>query len=259
MPASKPDSAIPVENPSLLIRSRIREKRIYEARFLCRRLDAEIEGAEKTALMKELAGLISQVEKLQQQASACVALEEYELADKLYCDIERIAIDVPGLAEERKALEGAATIVAKMANKTTGPKSGIPPTPIPPPPSESKPQKRRERPYAAQRSRRGWLSRPWPVICFLAFCLLVILLFFFLRPGHEKILPAPSEPLSVPSTQKIFIKPLASLSSTPLGQPEKDTGTSDSSAGSVSSPASSLQVGTLQIKESSRDEEPLDK
>lgn len=258
MPASKPDSAIPVENPSLLIRSRIREKRIYEARFLCRQLNAEIEEAEKTALMKELAGLLSQVEKLQQQASACVALEEYELADKLYRDIERIAIDVPGLAEEKKALEGAETIVAKITKKTMGQKNGVPPGPLPPCASESE-SERLERPLAAQRSQRGWLSRPWQVICFFGFCFLVLLLFFFLRPRHGKFLPTASEPFSAPPTQKIFIKPLSPFSSPPLGQPEKDAGNSDSAIGSVSTPTSSLQVGALQIRESSREEGPVNK
>src|SRR5690349_15110163 len=102
MPASKLE--LPVENPAALIRSRIREKRIFEARFLYRQLGAEIGEKEKAALERELSGLLTQVKKMQQQARECAAQGQNHLAEKLYSAIEQIAIDVPGLAEEKQAL-----------------------------------------------------------------------------------------------------------------------------------------------------------
>src|SRR5665647_2797098 len=116
MPASKLE--LPVENPSALIQSRIREKRIFEARFLCRQLGAEIGERKKIALERELAGLLKQVGKLQQQAREYTAQGQNHLADALYLDIEEIAIDVPGLAEEKKARAGAVDLIARITGKT---------------------------------------------------------------------------------------------------------------------------------------------
>jgi|GEM_PF-1781730 len=115
MPASKLE--LPVENPSALIRSRIREKRIFEARFLFRQLGAEIGEREKSALERELSDSLAQVKKMQQQAREYAAQGQNNLAETLYSEIERIAIDVPGLAEEKKALAGAGALIARTTGK----------------------------------------------------------------------------------------------------------------------------------------------
>lgn len=115
MPASKLE--LPVENPSSLIRARIREKRIFEARFLYRQLGAEIGGKEKTAIERELSGILGQVKKIQQQAREYAAQGQSNLAVKLYSDIEQLAIDVPGLAEEKQALAGAEALAARITGK----------------------------------------------------------------------------------------------------------------------------------------------
>lgn len=244
MPASKPEPALSVENPSALIRSRIREKRIFEARFLCRQLSTELGGQEKDALTRELAQLQTEVEKLRQRARACVALGEYQQANAMYREIELIAIDVPGLDEEKKALEGAAAIIAKIAGKAAEhepkvlPQTSAPTEPlklIEPPAEVSR------RPRRARR-----LPRPWLVVCVLGFSLLAFLLFSLRRPPEEKPQAVAQEPSQAQPTQKIFINPLAPGPSAPLDQPDQEA----VPVGTASSPSSSVQVGTLQIKES---------
>ena len=70
MTASTPDPLLDVDNPSALIRARIRERRIFEARFLCRQLADELGEMERNTLEAELARLLGQVERLRQQARA---------------------------------------------------------------------------------------------------------------------------------------------------------------------------------------------
>ncbi len=118
MPTSKPASVLSVENPVALIRSRIKEKRIFEARFLCRQLGDTIGEREKIALEGELAGFLSRVDTLQQQARTLLAEGQKDRAFALYREMEAIAIDIPGLAEEKRALEGAEAIIARLAVKT---------------------------------------------------------------------------------------------------------------------------------------------
>lgn len=244
MPASKPEPALSVENPSALIRSRIREKRIFEARFLCRQLGAELGGPEKDALTRELARLQAEVEKLQQRARACVALGEYQQANALYRDIELIAIDVPGLAEEKKALEGAAAIIAKIAGKAVEHEPRVLPRASVP----TEPPKVIEPPAAVSRRPRR-LPRLWLVVGVLVFSLLVLLLFSLRRPLEEKPLAVAPEPSQAQPTQKIVINPLVPGSAAPLDQPDQEA----APAGAESSPSSSVEVGTLQIKESARE------
>jgi len=130
MPASKLE--LPVENPSALIRSRIREKRIFEARFLFRQLGAEIGEMEKSALERELSVSLAQVKKMQQQAREYAAQGQNDLAETLYSEIERIAIDVPGLAEEKKALAGAEALIARTTGKAVERKPEVVPQTVMP-------------------------------------------------------------------------------------------------------------------------------
>ncbi len=249
MPASKPESASPVENPSVLIRSRIKEGRIFEARFLCRQLSADLDAKEKNALIRELAQLQARVEKLQQQARACVAMEEYTLAGKLYQDIELIAIDVPGLAEEKKALEGAEALVAKIVGKTVTQEPVI--IPQRPAPVESE---KMVQPLAVTRYRLKRWPRPWLLFCLLGLGLLVLLLFSLRRHLEEKPLATTLKPSQTQPTQQIFIKPLASISSSgTIDQPDKKAEDNDPPAGTALPPSTSVQVGALQIKESVRE------
>jgi len=244
MPASKPESALSVENPSALIRSRIREKRIFEARFLCRQLSAELGGPEKEGLTKELAQLQAEVEKLRQRARACVAQGEYPQANALYRDIELIAIDMPGLAEEKAALEGAEAIIAKIAAKAVEhePKVLLRTSAPPEPPEMTEPS-------AAVSRRPRRLPRLWLVVGVLGLSLLALLLFSLRRLPEEKPLAVAPEASQVQPIQKIFINPLVPGSSAPLDQPEQEA----APVGTASSPSSSIQVGGLQTKESVRE------
>ncbi len=116
MAASTPDPLLDVDNPSALIRARIRERRIFEARFLCRQLADELGEMERNSLEAELARLLGQVERLRQQASAHAEEGRHQQAARTFRDIERIAIDVPGLAAERQALEGARAVLARITD-----------------------------------------------------------------------------------------------------------------------------------------------
>ncbi len=245
MPASK--SELPVGNPSALIRSRIGEKRIFEARFLYRQLGAEIGDKERNALERELSGSLEQVKKLQQQAREYIEQGQNTLAVKLYLDIEQIAIDVPGLAEEKKALAGADALVARMTSKIVErePEILLPTVtpaaagPVQPPVVAVKP--------ARQRWSRWWL--------FVGLAgLAVVLLLCFRNVSKEKsisVTPSPSPALIAP-TQKILIRPLTTSSPTTSNepQPDKEATQSEPDVETMPSSAPSLQVAPLQIQKS---------
>ena len=103
MPANVP-SPYDKDHPIELIQARIREKRLYEARFLFRQLGDEIDASAREALQANLTGLFNQVEQLRGQAREQVSQKNRDEAEKLYAAIERIAIDMPGLTEEKQAL-----------------------------------------------------------------------------------------------------------------------------------------------------------
>lgn len=118
MPTRTPDPLFALDDPVSLIRARMQEKRLFEARFLCRQLVGEIGASEKKALERELTGLLTQVDQLRRQAQALVADGRRAQAAGVYGEIAAIAIDVPGVAEEQRALESAEALVARIAGKT---------------------------------------------------------------------------------------------------------------------------------------------
>lgn len=97
-----------------LIQGRINEKRLFEARFLCRRLGEGLGAASREALARELDEALAQVEQLRGQAQALVAQGDRVQAGLLYSRIEAIAVDVPGVAEEWLALAGAEALAARL-------------------------------------------------------------------------------------------------------------------------------------------------
>lgn len=97
-----------------LIQGRINEKRLFEARFLCRRLGEGLGAASREVLARELDEALAQVEQLRGQAQALVAQGDHVQAGLLYSRIEAIAVDVPGVAEERQALAGAEALAARL-------------------------------------------------------------------------------------------------------------------------------------------------
>ena len=258
MPASKLE--LPVENPSALIRSRIREKRIFEARFLYRQLGAEIGDKEKTALERELSGTLEQVKKLQQQAREYTEQGQNNLAAKLYLEIEQVAIDVPGLAEEKKALAGAEALVARFTGKI--PEVQKPPaeasvapmapvvqivpdtpvvqvSPVVPPKSVFIPELRQR----LQQLPRRWLLA-------IGIGCLVILLFLLRSPQNQQTHSAPSPSPQAASKQTIAIRPLEASSSMIPGQPSPEIDPDSPPADTAPSSPPVLQSESLQKQKS---------
>ena len=98
-----------------VIRSRIREKRLFEARFLCRKLGQGLTAEQRASLEEQLGAALKQVDQLRNQGKERVACGEYGQARAFYAQLEAIAIDVPGVAEEVKALAGAEALAARLA------------------------------------------------------------------------------------------------------------------------------------------------
>ena len=242
MPTSKPASVLSVENPVSLIRSRIKEKRIFEARFLCRQLGDTIGEREKTALEGELAGFLSRVDTLQQQARTLLTEGQKDRAFALYREMEAIAIDVPGLAEEKRALEGAAALAARLAVKTGEP-AALPAVPLVPLLAEDE-QDVPDPPPRNQRRKRGALI--WITAGLLG---VLLLLFLAWKKGKDALPPPPSPP---PPAQKILIRPLVSASPAIAEQPEKEVEPAEATSETNVPPSPSLKLGTLQVEESGR-------
>lgn len=101
-----PPSELPSHNAAIVIRERIKEKRLFEAQFLFGLLDEDdVPAQERLVLERELDGLLAVVHDLQVQANKYIAEGEYVLARKMHREMERIAIDVPGLEYGKRQLE----------------------------------------------------------------------------------------------------------------------------------------------------------
>ena len=233
-----------VDNPSALIRARIRERRIFEARFLCRQLADELGEMERNALEAELARLIGQVERLRQQARSHAEEGRHQQAARTFRDIERIAIDVPGLAAERQTLEGARAVLARITE--TAVQRELEQTrqeTTPPPPDSEAPH-----PLLARNRRRSVrrLPRLWLAAMLLG-VVLAVALFVLLRSGRQEV-PAPPVAPAAPA-QQIHIRPLVAA-----GPPEPTPPPAARPAeGDAPAPAGSLRLGELQVRPSGRD------
>ena len=107
MPTSAhPSSHMPSHNAAVVIRERIKEKRLFEAQFLFGLLDEDdMPAQERLTLERELDGLLAVVRDLQLQANKYLAEGEHVLARKMHREMERIAIDVPGLEFGKRHIE----------------------------------------------------------------------------------------------------------------------------------------------------------
>lgn len=93
-------------NAAVVIRERIKERRLFEAQFLFGLLDEDdISPQERQVLERELNGLLAVVRDLQLQANKYLAEGEYALARKMHREMERIAVDVPGLEIGKRRIE----------------------------------------------------------------------------------------------------------------------------------------------------------
>ncbi|NQS71760.1 MAG: hypothetical protein HQQ73_06345 [Desulfobulbaceae bacterium] len=118
---SQTPSHLTTHNAAVVIRERIKEKRLFEAQFLFGLLDEDdLPPQERQTLEQELEGLLTVVRDLQLQANKYLAEEEYVLARKMHREMERIAIDVPGLengkryVEEQSQVAGERVLAAKQ-------------------------------------------------------------------------------------------------------------------------------------------------
>ncbi len=216
MPARAPE--LPVENPSALIRSRIRERRIFEARFLCRQLGSAIEAREKHQLERELTDVLAQVNTLRQLAGQHIAEGRNDLAGQLYDDIEQLAIDVPGLAEEKRTLAGTEAIFAKISSKIPTERETATQAPAPPVVSEVPAAPMRETvrvPIALQvpsQVAEAWqklqqIPRRWLLTIGLGCLVFLVFLLLLLRnPQNRQVSPV-TAPLSNTSPQTNHLPP----------------------------------------------------
>nr|WP_321466205.1 hypothetical protein [uncultured Desulfobulbus sp.] len=98
-----------------VIGSRIREKRLFEARFLCRKLGQGLTAEQRASFEHQLAQALKRVETLRAEAKALFGQGEYASARTLYEQVVAIAIDVPGVSEEIKNLAGAEALALRLA------------------------------------------------------------------------------------------------------------------------------------------------
>jgi hypothetical protein len=246
---------LPVADPLALIRSRIREKRIFEARFLCRQLGQEIDRAQKKALEQELSGILERVARLRQEASVLLAQGEHGKAGALYAEMEAMAIDVPGVAEEKRRVASAEALAVRMGVNTVPQKSSG---------AEQNSVAKPSGPQAITVA-PPWHRWPRLLVAVLLGLLGVVVLLLF-RTGSDPSSPVPTAPPA--EMQKIVIRPLADPSTmadnSPAPEPASQAATSvpeaappdTPSSGQESlppgAPPSAVHLGTLKVENSTR-------
>ena len=253
MPADPP-SPYGQDHSVELIQARIREKRLYEARFLFRQLGDEIEGAAREQLQTSLTGLFNQIEQLRSQARAHASRKNREQAEDLYAAIERMAIDMPGLADEKQALAKLPYAVS-AAKGEKPPSYGADKQPVA---VEAESRKRspiaplvRLQPLVARlrQPRRYWR---WAT---LALLLLLIVAMSLLLPADKPERPVAKPPSSEQGTpQSIVIRPMVASGQEAAAPSRPSSPPPDAlPADPVVKPAAkegSLHLGTLQVEAS---------
>ena len=245
MPVRSREPEFRIDNPSALIRARIREKRIFEARFLCRQLGSELGAMEKSALEGELARVMAQVDKLRKQAIAYGGAGKLQLAAKVYREIERIAIDVPDLAAERQRIDGAEAVLARVTNGAVhrGSAAATPP-PAPDPAGMGKSSLAVRPPARMGRSMR--VSRRQLAVLFVGLLVLVGLLAYVLRRDQAPTQTAPTA-IGQPAG-RIVIRPVVSSSSQPVLEPEETAPVEEPTPEPPPVRSGSVSIGELQVQ-----------
>jgi hypothetical protein len=189
------------EDPVALIRERIKEKRIFEARFLFRQFSDEIAAHQKMRLADELAVTLSRAEQMLQRARAHAAGGERSQAEQVYREIEAIVIDMPGVAEEIKALAGASALIT---NKQPTAPIVVDPEPLFPEVAEREGAETQGTPPAVGPRKR---RRPrWP-LWLAAGCVVVML--SLLALWYDDVKDTSSPPITPEQpVHKILIRPM---------------------------------------------------
>lgn len=254
MPSTS-DPLFAVDNPVSLIRSRIQEKRLFEARFLCRQLAGDLDRTDKKALERELAGMLTRVDQLRRQARALVVEGRKAQAAEVYGEIAAIAIDVPGVAEEQRALEGAEVLVARIAGKRSERleaaeevvQEAAPPLSVDVQPRKAAAPEPERAPQIAGNTTQKNRPRLWLAAALLGTLALLAAALLWRGAGHS----------SPPSAHTITIRPL-DLPVSPVEQPPQSP--TQQAPEQVSPPnapegvpaSPSLKLGTLQVETSER-------
>ena len=245
MPVRSREPEFRIDNPSALIRARIREKRIFEARFLCRQLGSELGAMEKSVLEGELARVMAQVDKLRKQAIAYAGAGKLQLAAKVYREIERIAVDVPDLAAERQRIDGAEAVLAKVTNGAVHRGSATATPPSAPDPAEMGQSPLTVCP-PARMGRSMRLSRRHLAVLFVGLVVVLGLLVYVLRRDQAPT-QAPPSAIGQPAS-RIVIRPVVASSPQPVPQPEEAVPAEETSPEPPPARSGSFTIGELQVQ-----------
>lgn len=191
----------PAEDPVALIRARIKEKRVFEARFLFRQFGDQITADRKMQLADELAATLSRAEQMLQRARAHAAGGERSQAEQVYREIEAMVVDMPGVAEEIKALAGASALITRI--KPTAP-IGVDPEPAAVEVVEQGAAETGSGPPAAMPRKRR--RARWPLWLAAGSVVLILSLLAFWYDDVKDTSPPPTTPNQ--PVHKILIRPM---------------------------------------------------
>ncbi len=110
---------LPLKDPLALIHTRVQEKRLFEARFLCHRLGAILPPEEKALLERQINTALSRAEELLRRARAHAVLGRRQEAETLFAQIRELVIDLPDLQKEDQRHFGAEGVIAALRHKET--------------------------------------------------------------------------------------------------------------------------------------------
>ena len=110
-PVDLPNKYLHAEEPADMVREKIRQKHIIDARRLFQESASGLENDDREALSQQLSSLLEEAEKYFREAVSLERERKLEEARAKYKEVENIAIDYPELPETFRRIDDAMSLI----------------------------------------------------------------------------------------------------------------------------------------------------
>ena len=110
-PVDLPNKYLHAEEPADMVREKIRQKHIIDARRLFQESASGLDKDDRETLGQQLSALIGQAEKYFREAGSLERERKLEEAREKYKEVENIAVDYPELSEAFRRIDDAMSLI----------------------------------------------------------------------------------------------------------------------------------------------------